>query len=98
MNAIPNEYDGPRVPVKTLDSPRFELDFANSDSAAELDSGIRETLRGVKISIMAMGIALYRIQAAGLYIDLNFRRFGLYVNKLAEDTGMTRANIYNWVY
>jgi hypothetical protein len=29
---------------------------------------------------------------------LDFRRFGLYVNKLAEDTGMTRANIYNWVY
>jgi hypothetical protein len=52
----------------------------------------------MKISILATGIALYRIQVAGLFIDLNFRRFGLYVDKLAEDMGMTRANIYNWVY
>ena len=98
MNAIPNEYDGPRLPAKRLKVKQFALDFAYADSAAELDQGVRETIRGVKMSIMAMGIALYRIQTTGCYIDLNFRRFGLYVDKLAEDTGMTRANIYNWVY
>jgi hypothetical protein len=95
---IQNQYDGPRAPLRLLEPQEFNLDFAYSDSPQELDDGVRETIRGVKMSIMAMGIALYRLQVAGLYIDLNFRRFGLYVNKLAEDTGMTRANIYNWVY
>jgi hypothetical protein len=38
------------------------------------------------------------LQTAGLYVDLGYRRFGLYVDKLADDTGMTRANLYNWVY
>jgi hypothetical protein len=50
----------------------------------------------VKASILAMGIALYRIEAAGLYIDLGFCRFGEYIDKLVEDTGMSRANLYNW--
>ena len=62
MNAIPNEYDGPRLPAKRLKAKQFALDFAYADSAAELDQGVRETIRGVKMSIMAMGIALYRIQ------------------------------------
>jgi hypothetical protein len=45
-----------------------------------------------------MGIVLYRLNVAGLYIDLGFRKFGEYIDKLVEDTGMSRANLYNWVY
>jgi hypothetical protein len=93
-----NEYDGPRKPTKQIEAGQFKLDFAYSDKPEEVDSGIRETIRGVKLSILAMGIALYRLNVAGLYIDLGFRKFGEYIDKLVEDTGMSRANLYNWVY
>jgi hypothetical protein len=95
---IKNEYDGPRKPRKQIEAGQFKLDFAYSDKPEEVDAGIRETIRGVKLSILTMGIALYRLNVAGLYIDLGFRKFGVYIDKLVEDTGMSRANLYNWVY
>jgi hypothetical protein len=95
---IRNEYDGPLKPQKQITAGQFRLDFPYSDKPEEVDAGIRETIRGVKLSIMAMGIALYRLNVAGLYIDLGFRKFGEYIDKLVEDTGMSRANLYNWVY
>jgi hypothetical protein len=89
---IRNVYDGPvKIKVKT-ETEQFSFEFSFSE---ELDIGIRESMRNVKDSILAMGIALYRIEAAGLYIDLGFRRFGEYIDKLAEDAGMSRANLYN---
>jgi hypothetical protein len=98
MDVISNVYDGPKKPPRPLKSGQFQLDFAYSDKPEEVDAGIRETIRGVKLSILAMGIALYRLSVAGLYIDLGFRKFGEYIDKLVEDTGMSRANLYNWVY
>jgi len=47
---------------------------------------------------MAMGIALYRVDVSGLFIDLGFKKFGEYIDHLAEETGMSRANLYNWEY
>jgi hypothetical protein len=98
MNPIANEYDGPLPPIRKLKTKYFALDYIYSENATELDSGIRETMQGVRMSIMAMGIALYRFLAAGYYVDLGFKRAGQYVDKLSEDTGFTRANIYNWSY
>ncbi|GHU60355.1 hypothetical protein FACS189444_7010 [Spirochaetia bacterium] len=97
-NAIENVYDGPQRPIKRLESKQFSLDFAYSENATELDVGIRETARGYKLSIMAMGIALYRVDVAGLFIDLGFKKFGEYIDKLAEDTGLNRSTLYNWEY
>jgi hypothetical protein len=33
----------------------FSLDYAGSDDAAEIDTGIRETIKGIRLSILAMG-------------------------------------------
>jgi hypothetical protein len=63
-----------------------------------VDAGLRETIRGVKLSILALGVALYRMDVAGYFIDLGFRKFGEYIDKLAEDTGMNRSSLYNWEY
>jgi hypothetical protein len=80
---IPNQYDGPQKPVKKLEGGYFSLDYANSDDAAEIDSGIRETIKGVRLSILAMGIGLATIKAQGLYIDLKYH-------------SMARATLNNW--
>jgi hypothetical protein len=95
---IKNEYDGPAKPQRKTAAGQFSLDFAYSQNAHVVDNGIRETIRGVKISIMAMGIALYRVDVSGLFIDLGFKKFGEYIDSLAEDTGMVRTTLYNWEY
>jgi hypothetical protein len=95
---IKNEYDGPKKQPRRMPAGSFNLDYAYSDNPREVDFGIRETIRGVKLSIMAMGIALYRVDCDGLFIELGHRKFGEYVNRLAEETGMSRTTIYNWEY
>jgi hypothetical protein len=99
METIKNEYDGPKRITRVIKSPApLKLDFAYSQDATEVDAGIKDTIRGVKVSIMAMGIALYRVDVGGLFIDLGFRKFGEYIDHLAEDTGMSRTTLYNWEY
>jgi hypothetical protein len=47
---IKNEYDGPAKKTRKIFGGQFSLDFAYSQDAQELDTGIRETIRGVKVS------------------------------------------------
>ena len=99
MNAIKNEYDGPRKLTKAIkNTSPIQLDFVYSQDPVEVDAGIRAAIRGVKLSIMAMGIALYRVDVSGLFIDLGFKKFGDYIDHLAEETGMARTSLYNWEY
>jgi len=99
METIKNEYDGPKKIARVVKSQvPVKLDFAYSQDAAEVDAGIKDTIRGVKISIMAMGIALYRVDVGGLFMDLGFKRFGEYIDHLADETGMARTSLYNWEY
>jgi len=99
METIKNEYDGPKAVSRVIKYPKpITLDFAYSEDAAEIDTGIRSTITGVKVSIMAMGIALYRVDVGGLFYNLGFTKFGEYIDKLADDTGMARTTLYNWEY
>lgn len=100
MDAIKNEYDGPKkiAPRAKTTIQATSMDFAYSQIPAEVDAGIKDTIRSVKVSIMATGIALYRIDVGGLFIDLGFRKFGEYIDHLAEETGMSRTTFYNWEY
>ena len=99
MEIIRNEYDGPKkIAPRSKQHIPLSLEFAYSQDPAEVDAGIKETLKAVKVSIMAMGIALYRVDVGGLFIDLGFRKFGEYIDHLADETGMSRTNLYNWEY
>ena len=99
MNVIKNEYDGPRKLTKAMKNPGpIQLDFVYSQDPVEVDTGIRAAIKGVKLSIMAMGIALYRVDVSGLFIELGFKKFGEYIDHLAEETGMARTSLYNWEY
>jgi hypothetical protein len=95
---ISNQYDGPRSPEKRLPSGHFSLDYANSDDAAEIDAGIRETIKGIRLSILAMGIGLAKIKARGLYIDLKYHSMAKYIESLCEQTQMERSGLHNWLY
>jgi hypothetical protein len=97
LSAISNVYDGPRKSVKKPPVRLFSLDFANSTDPAVLDSGIRETMRGINLSAMAVSRALYRLCASGDYIDLGYKSKGAYIDSLVEETGHSRAIFYRWI-
>jgi len=98
MKAIPNEYDGPRPPAKRLSVGQVSLDYANSDNAAEIDAGIRETIKGVRLSILAMGLGLAKLKAKGLYVDLKFRSMNDYLESLCDEMQIERSTAHNWLY
>ena len=81
-DAIQNQYDGPRAPVKKLSSQSITLDFVNSDNAEEIDNGIRESIKGVRLSILAMGLGLAKIKSNGLFIDLQYHSMNDYLESL----------------
>jgi hypothetical protein len=95
---IPNQYDGPRKPEKRLPSGHFSLDYANSDDAGEIDAGIRETIKGIRLSILAMGIGLAKIKARGLFIDLHYHSMAKYIESLCDEFQMERSGLHNWLY
>jgi hypothetical protein len=97
MEAIPNVYDGP---VKPRQPPKqFELDFANSTDPHVIDKGIHEAIKGIKVSILAISIALYRMDVGGSYVDLGCRSFREYARRLSADTGMSLGafNYYKYI-
>ena len=73
------------------------LDYAASGVAAEIDRGIRETIKGIRLSVLAMGLGLANIKAKGLYRDLGCPTITQYIKKLSDDTKMDRGNIFNWL-
>ena len=73
------------------------LDYVKSDVPEEIDRGIRDTIKGVRLSILTMGLALARIKLEGLFRKLRFRSMSAYVDRLCEEMQMDRSNIYNWL-
>ena len=98
MKAISNVYDGSLPPKKRLPSATFSMDFANSDDAEEIDSGIRDSIKGVRLSILAMGMGLARLKAKGLYIDLDYRSMNDYLENLCDEMKIERSTAHNWLY
>ena len=98
QETIPNQYDGPRPPAKRMSSPGFSLDYVNSDNAVEIDAGIRESVKGVRMSILAMGLGLAKLKAKGLYVDLNFHSMNDYLESLCDEMQVERSTAHNWLY
>ena len=66
--------------------------------AEEIDRGIRDTINGIRVSILAMGLGLAKIKSQGLYKDLGFQSMARYIQRLCDDTKMDHSSIYNWLY
>jgi hypothetical protein len=95
---IQNQYDGPKPSPKKVAPASTSLDYVNSDDAAEIDTGIRETIKGIRLSILAMGVGLAKIKSRGLYADLRYHSMNKYIEALCEETQMYRSSIHNWLY
>jgi hypothetical protein len=95
---ISNKYDGPHAPAKKQPATSITLDYANSDSAVEIDTGIRETIRGVRMSILAMGLGLAKLKERGLYTDLRFHSMNDYLERLCDDMQIDKTTVYTWLH
>ena len=73
------------------------LDYINSNDAAEIDTGIRDTILGVRLSILSMGLGLAKIRSKGLFKTLGFRSMSEYIDSLSADTKMHRSGIFKWL-
>jgi len=98
MKTIQNQYDGPRPPAKKITAPSISLDYVYSDNAEEIDAGIRESIKGVRMSILAMGMGLARFKAKGLYIDLDYHSMNDYLENLCDEMKIERSTAHNWLY
>ena len=79
-------------------TPSFQsMDYINSDDPAEIDAGIRETIRGIHFSILGMGLGLVKIKSRSLYKDLGFQSMGDYIASISQESKMDRSNIYRWL-
>ena len=97
MKTTQNNYIGPVKPVTKMRSQAIELDYAYSNKAEEIDKGIKDTIKGIRLSILAMGIGLARIKENGLYTDLNFRSMNGYIEQLCSENKMDRSSMFNWL-
>jgi len=93
-----NQYDGPRAPAKRRPEGKISLDYINSNSAEEIDAGIRESIKGVRMSILAMGLGLAKLKAKGLYTDLNYHSMNDYLEALCDDMQIDRSTAHNWLH
>jgi len=98
METITNQYDGPRPPAKRLPRGQFNLDYANSDNAEEIDNGIRDTIKGVRLSILAMGMGLAKLKEKGLFIDLGYHSMNDYIEHLCDDMQTERTSAFFWLH
>ena len=98
-DANSNENPGSLVNVYTAETfpAPVNLDYITSGNAAEIDKGIRETIRGIRVSILSMGIALARVKENDLYKDLGHKSFTMYIRQLGEETKVDTSNIFLWL-
>ena len=75
------------------ESPQFP-----SGEAEELNRGIRDSIKGRRLSIIAMGLGLASIKAKNLYSDLGCQSMTQYIQRLCDETKMDRSSIFKWLY
>jgi len=72
--------------------------FTCSESPEEIDSRIKNTIIGIRISILNIGLGLANIKTKGLFKILKFKNMTQYINHLSEETKFDRSSIFNWLY
>ena len=76
----------------------FHLDYADSGDAFEIDRGIRDSIRGVHLSMLVMSLGLANIKAKKLFFKLGCRNITAYIMRLSADCRMERSTIFNWLH
>ena len=76
---------------------QVSFDYVNSDDPAEIDNGIRDTIKGVRLSVLALGLGLSKIKSGCLFADLGFTNMTKYIEALSTDNKIDKSSIWNWL-
>jgi hypothetical protein len=71
--------------------------MTEAGEALETDREIRETITGMRPSVLAMSLGLVKMKTKGLYKELDCSSMAQYIRLLCNDTQMDRSSIYNWL-
>ena len=63
----------------------------------KLDRDIRDTIRGVGLSILSIALGLAKIKREKLFTALGFKNITAYIEDLAKSTKNDRGNIFSWL-
>ena len=86
-----------RLPVTFIPADPAHL-YTYSGEAAEIDRGIRDSIKGIRLSILAMGMGLAKMKAKSLFRDIDCLSMTQYIQRLCDDTKMDQTSIFNWLY
>ncbi|MCL2094397.1 MAG: hypothetical protein FWH12_09435 [Treponema sp.] len=73
------------------------LSFVSSSEPDLLHWGILRTVGDVDQSILALGLALYRVKTEKLYKALGYKNLSAYMEALALALGRDRSCVYKWL-
>ena len=82
----------------SIPTASIPLDFAESGDAFEIDRGIRDSIRNMQITVLAMGLGLAKIKAKKLFVKLGYKNISAYIMRLSEEYRMDHSTIFSWLY
>ena len=94
---ISGNHHRTRLPVKFIPAEPAHL-YTYPGEAGDIDRGIRDTIKNIRLSILAMGMGLAKMRAKNLFRDLGFQSMTQYIQRLCDETKMDQRSVFNWLY
>lgn len=98
LQPIKNEFDTPRRPM--LDHPpttmSIDLAFLESEDLKEIEEGVREVMQHVGYSIIAIGLAFYRIEKDALFVQAGKTGYIEYLVDAEDRVGLPVSTISDY--
>ena len=83
--------------MEILFNTAVSLEYVSSDDPVELDEGIRNSIRGVGLSILSSGLGLAKVKAGKHFLRLGWKNLTAYVENIARESKYDRGTIFSWL-
>ena len=74
----------------------YELDFLYSNKLNDIESGIKETLKGVNTANLAIALAIAKIDIEALYIQAGYKSYMEYLTQAEDRLNMPKQTISDY--
>lgn len=87
-----NNIMHPALPTSTI-----PLDYLDSGDALEIDKGIRDSIRGIQFSTLAIGLGLANIKTKRFFAKLGYKNITAYIESICEEFRVDRSTVFKWL-
>ncbi|KKM94583.1 hypothetical protein LCGC14_1196820 [marine sediment metagenome] len=95
MKAISGEPIANKYALDTRDD-KYSLDFLYSENLADIEAGIQETIKGLDMSILAVGLAFVKIDREALYVQAGYKHYLAYLDQAEDRLDMSRQTMSDY--